>query len=97
MIYKETLKIHSIESFGTHDGPGVRLVVFLQGCNIKCLYCQNADTIPTTGGTEYHISEIVQRAVNQKGYFGSKGGVTISGGEPLLQSKAVIELSYNFV
>lgn len=84
------LKIHSIESFGTHDGPGIRLVVFLQGCNLKCLYCHNPDTIPLQEGTEYEIETLVKRAVNMKPYFGKFGGVTVSGGEPLLQSKALI-------
>ncbi len=86
------LKVHSIESFGTHDGPGIRLVVFLQGCNLKCLYCQNADTIKNEGGQLMSLDEIVRRAVNMKPYFGQKGGVTISGGEPLLQSKMLIPL-----
>ena len=87
-----TLKVHSIESFGTHDGPGIRLVVFLQGCNLKCLYCQNADTIEHEGGQLIELDEIVRRAVNMKTYFGQKGGVTISGGEPLLQSKTLVPL-----
>ncbi|MFV0377511.1 MAG: pyruvate formate-lyase-activating protein [Mangrovibacterium sp.] len=86
------LKVHSIESFGTHDGPGIRLVVFLQGCNLKCLYCQNADTIAHEGGRLVDLDEIVRRAVNMKTYFGQHGGVTISGGEPLLQSKNLIHL-----
>lgn len=86
------LNVHSIESFGTHDGPGIRLVVFLQGCNLKCLYCQNADTIKNEGGQLIRLDEIVRRAVNMKTYFGTKGGVTISGGEPLLQSKTLIPL-----
>ena len=86
------LKIHSIESFGTHDGPGIRMVIFLQGCNLKCLYCHNPDTIPLKGGTEYDIESLVKRAENMKPYFGKLGGVTISGGEPLLQSKAIIPL-----
>ncbi len=85
-----TLKVHSIESFGTHDGPGIRMVVFLQGCNLKCLYCHNPDTIALQGGTEHHIDELVHRAENMKTYFGKLGGVTVSGGEPLLQSKALI-------
>jgi len=89
-IMKNTLQVHSIESFGTHDGPGIRMVVFLQGCNLKCLYCQNADTIPLQGGTEHLIDDLVRRAVNMKSYFGKKGGVTVSGGEPLLQSEALI-------
>ncbi len=82
--------MHSIESFGTHDGPGVRMVLFLQGCKLKCLYCHNPDTIDTVGGKEYHIEELVDMAVKMKPYFGKKGGVTVSGGEPLLQSKALI-------
>ena len=84
------LNVHSIESFGTHDGPGVRMVIFLQGCKLKCLYCHNPDTIQTSGGKEYHIEELVKMAINLKTYFGSKGGVTVSGGEPLLQSKALV-------
>ncbi|MFV0521377.1 MAG: pyruvate formate-lyase-activating protein [Mangrovibacterium sp.] len=87
-----TLKIHSIESFGAHDGPGIRLVVFLQGCNLKCLYCQNADTITKQGGEKIDIQEIVRRAKNMRPYFKNGGGVTVSGGEPCLQSKEVIEL-----
>lgn len=84
------LRVHSIESFGTHDGPGIRMVVFLQGCKLKCLYCHNPDTIDTHGGKEYHIETLVQMAVKDKAYFGKKGGVTVSGGEPLLQSKALV-------
>lgn len=87
-----TLRIHSIESFGAHDGPGIRLVVFLQGCNLRCLYCQNADTISLQGGEEIDIQEIVRRAKNMRPYFKSGGGVTVSGGEPCLQSAAIIEL-----
>ncbi len=86
----QSLRVHSIESFGTNDGPGIRLVIFLQGCNIKCLYCQNADTIPCTQGLEYTLTELVQKAIRMKPYFGNIGGVTISGGEPLMQSQALI-------
>ncbi|MFH6769863.1 pyruvate formate-lyase-activating protein [Gaetbulibacter aquiaggeris] len=82
--------MHSIESFGTHDGPGIRWVVFLQGCKLKCLYCHNPDSIETAGGTEYDIEELVQIALKMKPYFGKKGGVTVSGGEPLLQAKELI-------
>ena len=82
--------MHSIESFGTHDGPGIRWVVFLQGCKLKCLYCHNPDSIETAGGTEYDIEELVQMALKMKPYFGKKGGVTVSGGEPLLQAKELI-------
>ena len=84
------MHVHSIESFGTHDGPGVRMVVFLQGCKLKCLYCHNPDTIATSGGQDYSIEDLVTMAVKMKPYFGQKGGVTVSGGEPLLQSKALI-------
>tara|TARA_R110000868_G_scaffold136938_1_gene350225 strand:+ start:1283 stop:2056 length:774 start_codon:yes stop_codon:yes gene_type:complete len=84
------LNVHSIESFGTHDGPGVRMVIFLQGCKLKCLYCHNPDTIQTSGGKEYDIEELVKMAINLKSYFGRKGGVTVSGGEPLLQSKVLV-------
>jgi pyruvate formate lyase activating enzyme len=85
-----TLQIHSIESYGTHDGPGIRMVVFLQGCKLKCLYCHNPDSIDTHGGEEREIEDLVQRAINMKPYFGKKGGVTVSGGEPLIQSKELI-------
>ncbi|MFV0266692.1 MAG: pyruvate formate-lyase-activating protein [Draconibacterium sp.] len=87
---QETLTVHSIESFGTHDGPGIRLVVFLQGCNIQCKYCQNPDTIALKGGIPTEIDSLVKRAKNMRTYFGDDGGVTVSGGEPMLQSKALI-------
>ncbi|WP_262511277.1 pyruvate formate-lyase-activating protein [Lutibacter citreus] len=79
-----------MESFGTHDGPGIRLVLFLQGCKLKCLYCHNPDTIENSGGTEYKIEDLVKLAIKMKPYFGKKGGVTVSGGEPLLQAKNLI-------
>ncbi|MBI9041983.1 pyruvate formate-lyase-activating protein [Lutibacter sp.] len=87
---ENTIRVHSIESFGTHDGPGIRLVVFLQGCKLKCLYCHNPDTIETSGGTEYEVEELVKISLKMKPYFGKKGGVTVSGGEPLLQAKELI-------
>ncbi len=86
------LRIHSVESFATHDGPGIRLVYFLQGCNFACSYCANVDTIALEGGKMTDIEEMVNQAVNQKQFFGKKGGVTISGGEPLLQAKQIIPL-----
>ncbi len=79
------LRIHSLETFGTHDGPGIRMVIFVQGCQFRCLYCQNPDTLNVKGGTMVEIDELVKRAVRQKTYFGKEGGVTVSGGEPLLQ------------
>ena len=81
----EHLRIHSLETFGTHDGPGIRMVVFVQGCQFRCLYCQNPDSLDVKGGTLVEIEELVKRAVRQKNYFGKEGGVTVSGGEPLLQ------------
>lgn len=86
------IKIHSYESMGTYDGPGLRLVVFLQGCNFRCLYCANPDTIACKEGTDTDIEEIVRLAVSQKAFFGKKGGITFSGGEPTLQAKALIPL-----
>ena len=71
---------------GTLDGPGVRFVVFLQGCNLRCGCCHNPDTWEMQSGTEYTAEEIVKRAVRFKEYFGDKGGITLSGGEPLLQA-----------
>ena len=85
-----TLNVHSIESFGTHDGPGIRTVIFLQGCKLKCVYCHNPDAIAMEGGHEYNVDELVERVLKMKPYFGSNGGVTVSGGEPLLQAKALI-------
>lgn len=81
----EELRIHSIESFGTHDGPGIRLVIFVQGCQFRCLYCANPDTMDISGGHFVNIEELVSRAKKQKPYFRKNGGVTVSGGEPLLQ------------
>ena len=84
-------RIHSFESFGTVDGPGIRFVVFLQGCPLRCQYCHNPDTWGA-GGTEYTAEEIANRALKYKNYFGEKGGVTVTGGEPLVQIDFVIEL-----
>lgn len=86
------LRVHSYESLGTYDGPGIRLVVFLQGCNFRCLYCANPDTIIMQGGTLTPIDEIVQKAVNERPFFGKKGGVTFSGGEPTLQAESLLPL-----
>ena len=86
----EVLRIHSIETLGTHDGPGIRMVVFVQGCQFRCLYCQNPDTIDIHGGAIVAIDELVEKALHQKSYFGQKGGVTVSGGEPLLQREKLI-------
>lgn len=81
-----TGKVHSIQSLGTVDGPGVRFVVFMQGCNLRCKCCHNPDTWSTEGGTAFTPEEIVSKALRCKEYFGKDGGITISGGEPLLQA-----------
>ena len=86
-----TGRIHSFESFGTVDGPGIRFIVFLQGCPLRCQYCHNPDTWGA-GGTEYTVEQVVERALRYRNYFGDKGGVTVTGGEPLLQLDFVIEL-----
>lgn len=85
-------RVHSIQSLGTVDGPGVRFVVFLQGCNLRCKCCHNPDTWEFNGGNEYTAEEIVKKALRYKEYFGEKGGITISGGEPLLQPEFVYEV-----
>ena len=78
-------KVHSIQTLGTIDGPGVRFVVFLQGCNLRCSCCHNPDTWAMDGGTLYKPEEILQKVIRYKEYFGEEGGITISGGEPLLR------------
>mgnify|MGYP004483835351 FL=1 len=86
-------KIHSIETFGTVDGPGIRYVIFLQGCHLRCKYCHNRDTWDTTIGTPKKVSELVQDIQKYSDYIKfSKGGVTVTGGEPLLQPKFLIAL-----
>ena len=85
-------KIHSVESLGTVDGPGIRFVVFMQGCPMRCRYCHNPDTWESAGGIEKSAEEIAAEALKYRRYFGTKGGVTVSGGEPLLQLDFVIEL-----
>ena len=86
-------RIHSMESFGTVDGPGIRFVLFLQGCHLKCKYCHNRDTWDINGGEEKTLEEIIEKIKNYKNYITiSGGGVTVTGGEPLLQVKFLIEL-----
>ena len=84
--------VHSIQSLGTVDGPGVRFVVFLKGCNLRCGCCHNPDTWSCDSGTRYTAKEIVDKAVRYKEYFGNEGGITLSGGEPLLQAEFVREV-----
>ena len=78
-------RIHSFESFGTLDGPGVRYVVFLQGCPLHCKFCHNPDTWPSNGGTEYTAGAVFDKIMRCRSYIAT-GGVTLSGGEPLLQA-----------
>lgn len=85
-------KIHSIESFGTVDGPGIRFVLFLQGCHLKCKYCHNRDTWDMNGGSYKSLDEIYEKIIRYKNYICPNGGVTITGGEPLLQVHFLIEL-----
>lgn len=80
-------KIHSIQSLGTVDGPGVRFVVFMQGCPLRCKCCHNPDTWDFEGGTEYTPEQIVEKACRYREYFKNGGGITISGGEPLCQAE----------
>lgn len=89
---KITGRVHSIQSMGTLDGPGVRFVIFLQGCPLRCKCCHNPDTWDFQGGTEYTAEEIIKRALRFKEYFGHDGGVTVSGGEPLLQAEFAREI-----
>ena len=86
-------KVHSIESFGTVDGPGIRFVLFLQGCNLQCKYCHNRDTWDINGGEYKSLDEIFEKIKKYKNYIiPSGGGITVTGGEPLLQVKFLIEL-----
>ena len=85
-------KVHSIESFGTVDGPGIRFVLFLQGCNLKCKYCHNRDTWDIKGGNYASLDDIFNKIMRYKNYIYPNGGVTITGGEPLLQVNFLIEL-----
>lgn len=94
-------RIHSLESFGTVDGPGIRYVIFFQGCPMRCLYCHNPDSQKADGGTEMSADEILQKA-NDVREFLRNGGITATGGEPLMQPKFLLELfkkaktKYNF-
>ena len=85
-------QVHSIQSLGTVDGPGLRFVVFLQGCNLRCKCCHNPDTWDMNGEKQFTAEEIVEKAKKYKEYFGKKGGITISGGEPILQADFACEV-----
>lgn len=83
---KDTGRIHSFQSLGTVDGPGVRSVIFMQGCPLRCLCCHNPDTWDFSGGESVNADELVKKILRYKTYYGSEGGVTVSGGEPLMQA-----------
>lgn len=85
-------RIHSFQSLGTVDGPGVRAVVFMQGCPLRCICCHNPDTWAFDGGTTATPDELAKKILRLKAYFGKEGGVTVSGGEPLMQAGFVSEL-----
>ena len=86
-------RIHSFESFGTVDGPGIRFVVFMQGCPLKCKYCHNRDTWNVDKGMLVDVDEVVKKVLREKTFIdSSNGGVTVSGGEPLLQAPFLTEL-----
>ncbi|MBR4117157.1 MAG: pyruvate formate lyase-activating protein [Clostridia bacterium] len=85
-------RVSSIQSLGTLDGPGIRYVVFLQGCPLRCGCCHNPETHAIDGGEEYSADELVEKAVKYKEYFGETGGITLSGGEPLMQTAFATEI-----
>ena len=84
--------INQLESFGTVDGPGIRFVVFFQGCPLRCQFCHNPDTWNMKDGKEYTTDQLLKTALRYKSYWGEKGGITVSGGEPLLQMEFLTEL-----
>ena len=84
--------IHSLESFGSVDGPGVRYLIFTTGCAMRCQFCHNPDTWNMNSGTLYTADELIDKAWKYRTYGGSKGGITVSGGEPLLQIDFLLEL-----
>ncbi len=85
-------RIHSTESFGAADGPGVRFIIFLRGCRMRCRYCHNPDTWDMNGGEEATADELLKKALRYKTYWRNEGGITVSGGEPLLQIEFLTDL-----
>lgn len=83
--------VHSNESFGSVDGPGIRFVSFMQGCRMRCEFCHNPDTWNIGGGTPYTPEELLEEALQYRDYWGKRGGITVSGGEPLLHIDFLIE------
>ncbi|MDE5980654.1 MAG: pyruvate formate lyase-activating protein, partial [Bacteroidaceae bacterium] len=87
-----TLRVHSTESFGSVDGPGIRFIIFLKGCAMRCQYCHNPDTWAKEGAELIDSADLLQQALRYKAYWGEQGGITVSGGEALLQMEALTEL-----
>ena len=85
-------RVHSFQSLGKVDGPGVRSVIFMQGCPLRCACCHNPDTWDLSGGKEMTVDELVEKVLRYRSYYGKLGGVTVSGGEPLIQADFVKEL-----
>ena len=86
------LRVHSVESFGSVDGPGIRFVIFLKGCAVRCQYCHNPDTWDRAGGNLRSVDDVLSQALRYRSYWGEKGGITVSGGEALLQIQPLTEL-----
>ena len=86
------LRVHSVESFGSVDGPGIRFVIFLKGCAMRCQYCHNPDTWDRAGGNLRSVDDVLSQALRYRSYWGEKGGITVSGGEALLQIQPLIKL-----
>ena len=84
--------IHQFESFGCVDGPGSRFIVFTAGCNMRCKFCHNPDTWIMKEGKLWEPADVLKEALSCRSYWGKKGGITVSGGEPLLQIDFLIEL-----
>lgn len=84
--------VHSVETFGSADGPGVRFIIFLQGCRMRCRFCHNADTWKIGAGEDMEVCDLLNKAERYRSYWGNEGGITVSGGEPLLQMDFLLEL-----
>ena len=89
--HRITGRVHSLETFGLVDGPGVRFVIFMQGCRMRCQYCHNPETWRMDDGEEWTAEELFDKAYRYKNYWKQDGGITVSGGEPLLQLEFVTE------
>ena len=85
-------RVNSIQSLGTVDGPGVRFVVFFQGCNLRCKCCHNPDTWASSSAFEMTVGEVMDKAMRFRDYWGEEGGITLSGGEPMVQAQFAASL-----